>query len=142
PAALWAFAIQCAWSRRTASAALPSAVGLVGAAVMVGCRIALPIAPGPGSLVENLSGVACAIVALMPWQSKPIVNLARLGPTAFGIYLSHIAFLEGAQAVAARLGYRQLPSLDLAVFLFAAVASLLFTLALMRRKWSWWLIPS
>jgi peptidoglycan/LPS O-acetylase OafA/YrhL len=143
PAILWAFAIALVyprmpdslWHSRTLTMVCGLAwIALVGLCVLLSKRLLL---------VENLAGLAFFIIAVTRLPAPPAVaQVAKLGSLAYGIYLCHIMFIEGLQAVAARLGVRGVGWLDLLVFVVASGASVSLAWVLTRRRLGRWLAPA
>ena len=94
---------------------------------------------GRNSPVENLSGIALLVFTLGDWTSPMLERIARLGPLAYGIYLSHLLFIKTLEAVQAKL--HEPPSLTaaLAIFILAAAGSTLLAWSLSRWRSTRWL---
>ena len=119
-------------SRRVGSVCLLVAVALT----------VLLCAFGRNSWAENLSGSALLVFTLGDWTSPLLERIARLGPLAYGIYLSHLLFIKTLEAVQAKL--HEPPSLTtaLATFVLAAAGSTLLAWLLSRWRATRWLTAS
>ena len=94
---------------------------------------------GPYRMARHFSGMGVLLVALMPVRGEIINRLAVLGRCSYGIFLSHVAFVEGIQAVAARLGAKISWPLDLTVFMLSCIGATALTLLLRRSSKTRWL---
>ncbi|MBC8108720.1 MAG: acyltransferase [Anaerolineae bacterium] len=145
PAVLWGIALAAVYRRIPPHAWRSPALAVISAIVLIACVPLLRLR-WHAHLTENLAGFALLVLGLcasMGSCRSPLVRrLAVLAPLAYGIYLSHVMFLEGMQAVAARAGYKQLWWLDLLVFVFTTAAAIVFTAVVSRLRWSRWLLPS
>jgi peptidoglycan/LPS O-acetylase OafA/YrhL len=94
---------------------------------------------GRNRLVENLSGVALLAFALCDWTSPVLGRIARLGPLAYGIYLSHLLFIKTLEAVGAKLHLPSSLLTSLFIFVLAVAGSTLLAWTLSRTRWTRWL---
>jgi peptidoglycan/LPS O-acetylase OafA/YrhL len=141
PSACWGLALAIAYqsggrmwlsSRRVGIVCLPAA----GALTLLLCTV------GRNSPLENLSGIALLVFTLGDWTSPLLERIARLGPLAYGIYLSHLLLIKTLEAVQAKL--HEPPSLTaaLAIFTLAAGGSTLLAWSLSRWRATRWLTAS
>jgi len=94
---------------------------------------------GYDSLAASLAGLGAMLVALAPGSNRWLLSAARLGPLAYGIYLSHFLFIKILEAAAAKLGLDISWQLDVCVFLASAVPSTLLAWWLSRWRPTRWL---
>jgi surface polysaccharide O-acyltransferase-like enzyme len=141
PSACWAVALAITYShggrmwlgsRRVGIACLLAAVALT----MLLCTL------GRNSAVENLSGTALLVFTLGDWTSPTLQRIARLGPLAYGIYLSHLLFIKTLEAVQAKLHAPVSLATALAIFVLAAAGSTLLAWLLSRWRATRWLTAS
>ncbi len=97
---------------------------------------------GRNSLVENLSGVALLVFTLGDWTSPMLERIARLGPLAYGIYLSHLLFIKTLEAGQAKLHEPLSAATALVIFVLAAAGSTLLAWSLSRWRATRWLTAS
>lgn len=104
------------------------AIGFAGL-LMTTMMIGNQIVSGYSRMDRTLSGFGWLIVALADWRGAWVSILARFGKRAFGMYLSHVLFIEGIQAIAHASGYGISLGLDalsvVGSFIGAAVTTLL-----------------
>ncbi len=96
-------------------------------------------------LTDNLAGVGAVLIGLVIWPRplpRIIKAMAELGVLAYGIYLVHVLFIEGLQAIAAHFGYSGRWQLDLATFILAVVGSILLSKLIVKSRWLRWMIPT
>lgn len=95
---------------------------------------------GSARLPETLAGLGFMVVALAtidnPWIGRP----AKLGPLAYGIYLSHLLFIKVFEALFAKSGVALTWQRDLAVFLASAICSTLLAWTLSKWRQTRWLV--
>lgn len=94
---------------------------------------------GRNILLENVAGLALAIAAFVPLRSAWARPLARLGPLAYGIYLSHYLIPEGIRAFTVK---HHIPNLTPYVLVECAaviVLSIVMSVLLARYKATRWL---
>ena len=97
---------------------------------------------GRNSRAENLSGIALLVFTLGDWTSPLLERIARLGPLAYGIYLSHLLFIKTLEAVQAKLHVPLSLTAALAIFVLAAAGSTLLAWLLSRWRATRWLTAS
>lgn len=144
PAIAWGFALAIVYPLLPDALWQNRALSFFGVAIWVGCA-ALSVPFGSRFLLpENLAGLGFFILSLARWTDlQPlVVRLAGLGSLAYGVYLSHIMFVEGVQAIAARAGIRQVAWLDVVVFLLSATLAIGFVRAVSGTKLGRWLLPA
>jgi len=141
PSACWGVVLAIAYqsggrmwlgSRRVGIACLMAAVALT----ILLCTL------GRNSPVENLSGIALLVFTLGDWTSPVLERIARLGPLAYGIYLSHLLFVKTLEAVQAKLHAPSSLATALAIFVLAAAGSTLLSWLLSRWRATRWLTAS
>jgi surface polysaccharide O-acyltransferase-like enzyme len=95
---------------------------------------------GRSILTETALG-ACLLAAalLAPWQGRLINLMGRLGQCAYGIYLSHVAFVLVPETALGRSRESIGLCVLIAIFLFAVAASTITSLGLRRWKLTRWL---
>jgi surface polysaccharide O-acyltransferase-like enzyme len=116
--------------------------GFVGLGLIVmGTIVVSAAVPGTGiyRMARHLSGMGVLLVALLPVRGELMQRLAMLGRCSYGIFLSHLVFVEGLQAIAGRLSIRASWPLDLSVFVISCVAATVLTLLLRRSPKTRWL---
>ncbi len=138
PSACWAMALSILYARGGLAYLSSRRVSAVCLAAAVGLTILL-CDMGRDRLIENLSGVALLLFALGNWTSPFVERLARLGPLAYGIYLSHLLFVKVLEAVGAKLHLSLTLTTSLGIFILAAAGSTLLAWSLSRSRWTRWL---
>jgi hypothetical protein len=141
PAVLWGIALAAIYRHIPRGVWRSSLVPAVGAVLVLAC-LPLMVIHWRSHLTENLAGMGVMLIALYDWRSSSIKRLALLGVLAYGVYLSHVMFIEGIQAVAARMGIVRVWWLDLSVFILATCGAVLFTKLISRWHFSRWLVPA
>lgn len=106
------------------------------------CSVAVTVAEGRHRLVETLSGLCLFLAAAVPCQNRVVAALGSLGQYAYGIYLVHVAFVLGFEALVvsrprAEIGLGQL----LGVFAASLAASTLACASFRRFTATRWLVP-
>ena len=92
--------------------------------------------------LENVAGVLAAVVAISLPSSKGLLAwLATLGTLAFGMYLSHILFLQAARLVQRKAHLADSLPVDLALWTAAVIGAVLLSMLLRRIPATRWLIP-
>lgn len=140
PAVLWGIALAAIYRRIPRRVWQSAVTPIIGAIVLLAC-LPLMVIHWHSHLTENLAGMGVVVIALHEWRAIVVQRLAGLASLAYGVYLSHVMFIEGMQAVAARVGLSQLWWLDLLVFAFATIAALFFTRAVSRWRLGRWIAP-
>ncbi len=138
PAVCWALAFAVAYRHPTAKRLESRAATLLGLVVLA-TSTAWLWQYGYDSLAASLAGLGAMLVALAPGSNRWLLSAARLGPLAYGIYLSHLLFIKVLEAVAAKLGLGISWQLDICVFLASAVLSTLLAWWLSRWRPTRWL---
>ena len=96
---------------------------------------------GRDFLVENLAGFFLLLACFGDCRFTWVTAVASLGSMAYGVYLSHMLFVEGLQDVARHFGFAENAPYDIVVFVLSTVCALVLTACLQRsRHWSW-LVP-
>lgn len=93
------------------------------------------------SAMNTLAGLLFVASAFGGWSNVVSSILSRGYHYAFGIFLTHTLFIEGAQTLLHRAGFAPAVYFDLAVYLFAIVGSVLLTMLIRMSKKTTWLIP-
>ncbi len=114
------------------------AIGFAGVLMTV-MMIGNQIFSGYSRVDRTLSGLGWLIAALADWRGAWVRWLARYGKHAYGIYLSHVLFIEGFQAVMHHRGYGSSVALDLATAGVSFVGAVLTTLLIARTPGLRWL---
>jgi peptidoglycan/LPS O-acetylase OafA/YrhL len=137
PAGLWAVAFAVVYARTGPRHWRSGLVAVAAALLAAGCCVTI-WRTGRNAALENAAGLACLVVGLAPWDGRLVRGLAALGTLAYGVYLSHVLFVEGIQAVAARAGVAAGNSWwsDVAVFAGAVAGSLVLSAYLRRSRWT------
>jgi len=131
PAVCWAVALGVLL-RRPAGRCLEGPIAaIVGLALATGAT-AWMWRFGDAKLAATLGGLGFMLVALVPVRLPCIARLARLGPLAYGIYLSHMLFIKILEALAAYWGAHVTWQLDVGVFVAAAGLSTFLAWGLSR----------
>ena len=138
PSACWALALAIPYSRGRMAWLRRRGVSHVCLAVAVALTVLL-CSTGRSRLLENLSGLALLAFALGDWSGRAIERIARLGPLAYGIYLSHLLLIKTLEAIGPKLGLSPSLATSLAIFVLAAVGSTLLAWLLSRTRWTRWL---
>jgi hypothetical protein len=97
------------------------------------------IVSGYNRVDRTLSGFGWLFVSLADWRGRWVHFLARFGRLAYGVYLSHVLFVEGIQAVAHARGYGSSIGLDLLATLGGIVGGILTALLISRSRYLRWL---
>jgi peptidoglycan/LPS O-acetylase OafA/YrhL len=95
---------------------------------------------GSSGFAETLAGLGLMAVALGSAGTARPGRLARLGPLAYGIYLSHLLFIKVFEAAAARFGSEVGWAQSVSVFLASAAAATLLAWSLSRWRGTRWLV--
>jgi surface polysaccharide O-acyltransferase-like enzyme len=139
PAVFWGVALSVAVHRGPARLLETTEAGVLGLITMGAC-LAWLWHFGRGSLVECAAGLAATVVALAPWNNRLLSIVGRFGPLAYGIYLSHLLFIKTAEAVLTKLGAGTSATVDVAVFIVAAVGSTTLAWLLSQTRYTRWLV--
>jgi peptidoglycan/LPS O-acetylase OafA/YrhL len=142
PAVFWGVAVASVLSfDRVARLLRSSAVAAAGLLLCV-ASLALGLSLRTHYVaLENLAGLGFFLFALAPWDGPLVRKVSTWGPLAFGVYLAHVFFIEGVQAVAIKARVPPSPGLDLTVFACAVGLSFATALLLHRSRYTRWLIP-
>jgi len=99
------------------SAVQTRAAAVIGA-IMAIVSIAADLHWGRHALLESAAGLGTLIVALQP-IAVPAAIFTSIGRHAFEIYLNHVLFVEGIEAVFVRLHIASTPAIDLLVLVLS-----------------------
>jgi peptidoglycan/LPS O-acetylase OafA/YrhL len=113
-------------------------VGLAGALLTIG-TVTDQLINGYSRLERTLSGLGWMLAALATWRGPWVNWMARGGRNAYGIYLTHVLFIEGVQAVAHRAGFGSSVGLDAVTIAAGFGGGLLLTNLLSRSRRTAWL---
>lgn len=113
-------------------------VCLVVAGIAVGLTVASEL---PALLLNRVAGVCGLIAAFAPWRGAAARWLAGMGALGFGVYLSHVLFVEFAVAATRRMGLEPSLSTDIAAIVFVTGASFGLSYAIRNVRALRWLIP-
>lgn len=106
--------------------------------VTIGCLAAIVLLgqtrSGP---LENVAGFAALVASLTPTRQVWAASLTRLTVLPYGIYLSHVLFLEAIQDLLRMTGWPLGTGTELTVFALATGLSLGFCLLLTRFRAGW-----
>ncbi|MCK4872850.1 MAG: acyltransferase [Phycisphaerales bacterium] len=151
PAVLWGIAVSIAYHAVNRRLFQNIFVALIGAVLFVAALTflyagshELPVfghwwSEGRSTAAENLAGLGLCLVALQPWSGSLIRFVARFGPLTFGIYLSHILFVEGWQEAAKMLHIEASWMLDAGVFVIAGTCTIATVTLLRTNRYTRWL---
>jgi peptidoglycan/LPS O-acetylase OafA/YrhL len=140
--ALPAAAAGCAWGLLARSSCAPRSSnrwGTLPGGVLFFIAMAALAAFGRNTLLETIAGVGFGWLAIGWPQMKFPPLLVVPGQLAYGIYCSHLLFIKIAESLAGKLRLEPTPSLEVAIFAFAAVASAACAWWLSRFRASRWL---
>ena len=138
PAGIWAIVVALYTHDRDVPSRAFASIGIV--ATLAGA-VAIALL-GRNALAENTAGIGVLFASLaFRWPGRE-QTATRLGALAYGMYLSHIAFIFGIQAIAHRIVVGPRWWLDVAVFVASVTGSILLTLALQQLKRTRWLVPA
>ena len=119
-------------------------VGMAGLALFVGATGVL-FYQGRSLAGENIAGIGLFIFAVMPFENAALRALAKLGPLAFGIYLSHILAVDLMRNIVPKLLEKRGMVItdvwwDVATFMVALAFGIGISMMLKRAKPLAWLI--
>lgn len=131
-----ALAWMLAWRRNDDP--MTTVISIVGGFMTV-LTLSLQLAFGYSRLDRTLSGLGLLLLALGPWRGSIVLALARIGRLSYGIYLSHVLFIETVQFIARHGGLGASLRLDLFNMWFSLIAATLLAVWLQNRRWLAWL---
>ncbi len=146
PAFCWGLAGALWLGKGLGSLRAPAWLGWLGllvavAALAIGWRPIPPAAVSPLALAcENIAGVGVFVFALWLPAPAPPSPLAALGGLAFGVYLSHVLFIQACNIAAARLHVEPSLGRDLATLAIASIGGAVLTWLLLRSARTRWLV--
>jgi peptidoglycan/LPS O-acetylase OafA/YrhL len=92
-------------------------------------------------LAENLAGTLLLLTCFTECHNGWVLAIAAFGTLAYGVYLSHMLFVEGFQDIAQYAGFSEGALNDLIVFALSAVCAILLTICLKKSRYFSWLAP-
>lgn len=92
-------------------------------------------------LAENLAGTFLLLACFGQCHNRWVLAIATFGSLAYGVYLSHMLFVEGLQDIAQYAGFSEGALNDLIVFALSAVCAILLTIGLKKSRHLNWLVP-
>jgi peptidoglycan/LPS O-acetylase OafA/YrhL len=135
PAGLFGIGYGLLWAAKSAWMPRPSVWYAV---LMVAVLIAMAIAGiERNRILENFCGVAALVGSLGMTAPRWLVPLTRIAELPYGVYLSHVLFVEGLQDLARIDAVTDGPATELAVFLAATLLSIAFTVGAVRLGQKW-----
>jgi surface polysaccharide O-acyltransferase-like enzyme len=96
---------------------------------------------GRQMLAENLAGTLLLLTCFTECHNGWVLAIAAFGTLAYGVYLSHMLFVEGFQDIAQYAGFSEGALNDLIVFALSAVCAILLTICLKKSRYFSWLAP-
>jgi peptidoglycan/LPS O-acetylase OafA/YrhL len=114
------------------------AVPAIGGALLI-VMLGLQIADGYSRLDRTLSGLGLLLFATAAWRVPLLSWMSWIGRRSYGIYLTHVLFIEGMQAIAHQCGFGSSVALDAVTFAAGLGGGLAATIALQRTKRFAWL---
>lgn len=140
PALFWGITLSIVCSRLGKEWLSSSLTVAIAFAVFLGLEIALVMGDRNQS-IQNMAGffllLSCFAGNSFSWVSA----VASVGSLAYGVYLSHILFIEGFQDLAEFASFPTNAVNDLVVFLLSAVCSLALTMYMHKSSRLRWLVP-
>jgi peptidoglycan/LPS O-acetylase OafA/YrhL len=115
PTGCAALAFACAMALGPVAYSVPAYVGLGGLLLAIGCCIEQAIngiQMGP----RALTGLGCMLLTLVPWKTRVIPAMAKIGRRGYGIYLCHVLPVELIHALSHKCQLDPSPSLDVATW--------------------------
>lgn len=140
PALFWGISLAIVCSKfGTAWLSRPLTIA-ISFTLFLALEVALALA-GRDFWVENLAGLFLLLACFGDCRFTWVTAVASLGSMAYGVYLSHMLFVEGLQDVAQHFRFPENALNDILVFVLSTVCALVLTACLQRsRRWSW-LVP-
>lgn len=138
PTVLIAIALAAA-DHQWALTARAGSAGAVLAAIGFFVLLALLTIFGRDRIWENLAGTTSLLLGLTWMRGQRYPWLALLSSFTYGIYLSHIMFVEGAEDLLALVGVSYAPLVASLVFVLSIVLALVFCLVCSGYRWSMYL---
>jgi len=96
---------------------------------------------GIGPAVQTLSGLGAGLIAFSPLRGPLIAWLAGLGRYSYGVYLTHLLFVNAFQTLGRGLNLPVTWWLCVIYLVLALAASLAFTALLQLSPYTRWLAP-
>jgi peptidoglycan/LPS O-acetylase OafA/YrhL len=135
PAGLFGIAYGLLWSKESAWKPSPSVwYAVLMVALLVGMAWA---GIERNKVLENLCGVAALLGCLRMAAPRWLEPLTRIAELPYGVYLSHVLFVEGLQDVAQIASVADSATLEIAIFAAASLLSIAFTVAAVRLGQRW-----
>jgi peptidoglycan/LPS O-acetylase OafA/YrhL len=138
PAACWALGFAWLMTLGPAVYSISAAMGWAGIVLLIASSIrqgfdGIALAP------RGLSGLGAILTALMPWRTRVIPALARIGRKGYGIYLCHVIPVEIIHLVFHRLHMPTTGWLDVANWALSFVGAWVIVLILEQSPRTAWL---
>jgi fucose 4-O-acetylase-like acetyltransferase len=113
PCALAAIAFACFMALGPTIYTVPAALGITGLVAAFGCSLwqamhSIQMAP------RAISGLGTFLLTLVPWKTRAIPAMARIGRRGYGIYLCHVIPVEMIHLICHKAHLENCPSLDIA----------------------------
>jgi fucose 4-O-acetylase-like acetyltransferase len=149
PAILWGIALGAIYPllpRRLSGSPLLSVIGLAilicsGIWLWFATEIPFVDTRSVPSLPRNLTGLGLLLIALYPLKSPLLTPLAAFGKTTYGVYLSHLLFVDPLQLLARRAHLGRHWWLDVPTFALSVIFSYLLVRLLKMWKVTSLLVP-
>lgn len=138
PSAFLGLALAWILSNADDDSLITPIVGLAGALLTIG-TVTDQLIHGYSRLERTLSGLGWLLAALATWRGPWVQWMARGGRHAYGIYLTHVLFIEAVQAIAHRAGLGSSIGLDAVTIIAGFFGGLLLTTALDKSRHTAWL---
>lgn len=140
PSAFWAIAIAL-WYPLIPQRVWHSLWTAVAAGALAVSASILIVLATPHRLLVDFGGLSLFLLGLVRLGGARLNRLADLGKLSFGVYLVHVIFVEGMQAITGKLfGMSQTAARDLAILSTSFVLSIVLTRGLGRVRWGRFLL--
>ena len=141
PAACGAIAFALYASVLAPATTIPPVIGFAGIILTVSCCANEALSGDRVRLVPRaLAGFGAMLAALAPWNGPIVAALARLGRYSFGVYLTHVLFVESLHVGLAKCHVAPGAAADLLVFAASFAGSLCLTRLITRSSRLVWLV--
>jgi surface polysaccharide O-acyltransferase-like enzyme len=102
--------------------------------------LALLVVDGRNVILETIVGVSFFALALHAHSTRFEAHLAPFGRLATGIYFVHLLFIKVLESLGNSFRWNPTWSLDISVFLLAAIASVISVWLLGKSRWTNWTV--